>query len=278
MPSTRPRFLGLSAVVACRFCRPSAAQRLSAPCGSLPLLALAAMAWFQVNCPTCDAALAVWLDEGTTPVQCSGPPPTNCIAEFDVYVPASFLPPQASALELRRRLHVQQPAALTKYKAFMKAEIPKVKQTLAAAGLTGQELKATAMTKAAANWATSVANPKNTPATDAADAADDAGPGARDEDERGDASAGVDMLTRAADAIELDAAPAQARGDARADSGSDDDDVYEDARALSDDEVMGAAAPPPPPVPKEPGRARPADPKGTPNKGEGRKRCARSRA
>jgi len=182
-------------------------------------------------------------DEGMTTVQCSGPPPTNCIAEFDVYVPASFLPPAAGASELRRRLNVQQPTALTRYMAFMKAEIPKVKPALAAAGLTGRELESAAFKKAAADWGLTAANPSNAPATDAADAAD----AADDTGDNGgaDALAGVDMLTRAADAIELDAAPAQACGDARADGGSDDDDEYEDERALSDDEAMGA---PPPPV------------------------------
>ena len=123
------------------------------------------MAWFQVNCPTCTAALQVWLDAGTKTVECSAPTlatGAHCAALFDVHVPQCFLPEPTAPPE-RRRLVDLKPRSLTAYNKFMAAEVKRVKLTLTT--LTGRERQRAAFRIAATNWESSSLNPKNAAAT-----------------------------------------------------------------------------------------------------------------
>jgi hypothetical protein len=109
-----------------------------------------AMAWFQVNCPTCRAALQVWLEAGRTTVQCSAPAPMTCTVLFDVHVDASAMP-AAAAKPSRRKIHMQMaPKALTAYNLFMKAEMAAARQSLV--GLHGRDLETAAFARAASRW------------------------------------------------------------------------------------------------------------------------------
>ena len=200
------------------------------------------MAWVQVQCPTCDAALQAWVEEGTTTVQCSAPAPRRCTMIFDVYVPAGMLP-QRQAPPSRRKLHAAVLRGPQAYNAFMKTEIPKVKQALPA-GLSRRERQHAAFQGAAANWHCASANPKNGAAGSggaaAAAAANDVGGGVL-HDERGavcgdaDALAAVDMLTRAADLIGLDGACG---------AGESDDEAFESADEGAEADAVAAAAGP----------------------------------
>jgi hypothetical protein len=128
-------------------------------CFSLPRCA--AMAWFQVNCPTCDAALQVWLDVGTTSVRCSAPAvatPAPCAALFDVHVPQSFIT-SPNGQRSRRRLADWNPRAVTAYNKYMASEVPRVKLTLTA--VVGRARERAAFARAAASWKSASSNPKN---------------------------------------------------------------------------------------------------------------------
>jgi hypothetical protein len=230
----------------------------------------AAMAWFQVNCPTCTAALQGWLDVGTTTVECSAPAlgtSAICAALFDVNVPQSFLPAPTAA-DSERKLVDLKPRAETAYNAFMAAEVPKVKLTLPAF-IAGRERQKAAFAKAAANWGHSSTNPKNVTTADGAAAGAVGG-------------AAGDTLDIAGDAGEVSGAGPGEEGQAEEGEEAFQDalehtaeDVGEGLNHVSDDDhdvgeanIVGATAR----QAKEPGRARCADPQGTPNKGGARKR------
>jgi hypothetical protein len=228
----------------------------------------AAMAWFQVNCPTCNAALQVWLDVGTTTVECSAPAlgtTSICASHFDVNVPQSFLPAPTAA-HSGRRLVDRKPRGVAAYNTFMAAEVPKVKLTLPAF-LAGRERQKAAFAKAAANWEHSSTNPKN--GTTADGAADGAVGGAAGDtrDIAGDAG----EVLGAGPGEEGEEAFQDALEHTAEDAGDEEglnyvSDVDHEGEGMEN--IVGATAR----QAKEPGRARCADPQGTPNKGGARKR------
>lgn len=194
-----------------------------------------AMAWFQVNCPTCRAALQVWLEAGRTTVQCSAPAPMTCTVLFDVHVDASAMP-AAAAKPSRRKIHMQMaPKALTAYNLFMKAEMAAARQSLV--GLHGRDLTTAAFARAASRWKDAAANPRNVAAAalvaQAAGRADDGG------------ASGLAMMLCAGAVVggpedEEEYADAREEGGAR--DSDDDEEAFQDAREEAGDEAEGDAA------------------------------------
>ena len=112
--------------------------------------------WFQVNCPSCTAALQVRLAEGSWPVACSQA--LKCHAIFTVKVHAQMLKAPEALPVASRRHSVRVARAVNAYNLFIKIEAKRLRTldcTLKAAD---------AWTLAAAGWAASPMNPKNAPA------------------------------------------------------------------------------------------------------------------
>ena len=112
--------------------------------------------WFQVNCPSCTAALQVRLAEGSWPVACSQV--LQCKAIFTVKVHASMLKTPEAPPVASKRHTVRVAQAVHTYNLFIKIEAKRLRtldRTLTAAH---------AWTLAAAGWAVSPMNPKNAPA------------------------------------------------------------------------------------------------------------------
>ena len=112
--------------------------------------------WFQVNCPSCTAALQVRLAEGSWPVACSQV--LRCKAIFTVKVHASMLKTPEAPPVASKRHTVRVAQAVHTYNLFIKIEAKRLRtldRTLTAAH---------AWTLAAAGWAASQMNPKNAPA------------------------------------------------------------------------------------------------------------------
>ena len=112
--------------------------------------------WFQVNCPSCTAALQVRLAEGSWPVACSQA--LKCHAIFTVKVHAQMLKAPEALPVASKRHSVRVARAVNAYNLFIKIEAKRLRtldRTLKAAD---------AWTLAAAGWAASPMNPKNAPA------------------------------------------------------------------------------------------------------------------
>lgn len=162
---------------------------------------------------------------------------------------------------------------MTAYNKFMAAEVPRAKLTLTA--LAGRARERAAFAKAAANWELSSLNPKNAQATTVHGGAD-GGAGV---------TAGGPLNGAACDHT-ADAADGDVHSEEEGEEAFEDalelaegacdeeagDDVFEDAREGDGREGIGDPDVPAPRQDKVPGRARHADPKGTPNKGGARKR------
>lgn len=139
------------------------------------------MAWFQVMCPQCTAALQVKLPEGVTTVECS-----QCKSTFGVQVQATAMPSHASAAESKSSRRSRAPCsskeargsrrteAMKLYNEFMKEEIPRLRHEHPE--LASKEHHTTVFRMAAHNWAAARTNPKNaTAGNDAVDSGSDSG-------------------------------------------------------------------------------------------------------
>ena len=81
-------------------------------------------AWFQVNCPACDAALQVRLFEGNSEVVCA-----QCDKNFVVQVQEAHLPPTtAQRLPQRKEPQQMRRPVINAYNIFMKRELVKVRK------------------------------------------------------------------------------------------------------------------------------------------------------
>jgi LSD1 subclass zinc finger protein len=127
------------------------------------------MAWFQVTCPQCRAALQTKLPAGVTSVQCS-----QCKIVFGVDVPDAALPHRGQEQRSQRRQqHNAQPSngrtpTMRLYNDFMREEMARLRREQPE--LVGKEHHTTVFKMAASNWADAPSNPKNASAEDGATA------------------------------------------------------------------------------------------------------------
>ena len=128
-----------------------------------------AAAWFQVNCPACDAALQVRLSEGNTEVVCA-----QCDKEFVVQVPRAHLAAATSQRLPQRKEPPHRRLLLGAYQTFMKHELRKVRKE------HPELTKMAVWCAASAHWHDSPMNPARATAAHAADGDD-----ANDEPTRG---------------------------------------------------------------------------------------------
>jgi hypothetical protein len=114
------------------------------------------MAWFQVTCPCCSAALQTKLGVGTTSVQCSQCKKVFAVDVKDGDVSGTSAPP----VQRRRKKDgdVDMSAGLKAYHDFMSLEMRRLYRE--SPNLTKQQV----MQHAAALWHDSDMNPKNAPA------------------------------------------------------------------------------------------------------------------
>ena len=128
------------------------------------------MAWFQVMCPECAAALQTKLPAGVTSVQCS-----QCRSTFGVEVKENFLPAREQAQPSRRQQASKEQQSdrrtptMKLYNDFMREEMARLRRERPE--LRGKEHHTTTFRMAASNWADAPANPKNAPAEDGTAAA-----------------------------------------------------------------------------------------------------------